>query len=152
MTDPHAIVLVDSEGNPESAYHPGALPDPEGPWSEDKTKTIAYVLEPVEDLARFMKTRYWKNNQWNDREAPDGAWYTWKDEAWVLNSTELFESIRYDRDVLLSQSDWTQLDDCKLSMEKKGEWAVYRQALRDIPATYSSVTEKSSITWPTKPS
>ena len=31
MTDPHAIVLVDSEGNPESAYHPGALPDPEGP-------------------------------------------------------------------------------------------------------------------------
>jgi hypothetical protein len=34
----------------------------------------------------------------------------------------------------LKQTDWTQLADCPLSESKKQEWAIYRQALRDIPA------------------
>lgn len=50
---------------------------------------------------------------------------------------------------LLAQSDWTQLLDAPLTPEVQGEWAVYRQALRDLP---DQVGYPDTITWPTPPS
>lgn len=41
--------------------------------------------------------------------------------------------IRLNRDKLLAVSDWTQFADSPLTDEKKKEWQVYRQALRDMP-------------------
>ena len=40
--------------------------------------------------------------------------------------------IRNYRNLLLSQSDWTQLSDAQCN---KTAWAQYRQSLRDLPAT-----------------
>ena len=51
------------------------------------------------------------------------------------------------RDGLLMQSDWTQLPDVPLSLEKKQEWGVYRQALRDLPSN----PDWPSIVFPTIP-
>ena len=45
-------------------------------------------------------------------------------DAWVL--------VRRLRNSRLTACDWTQLPDSPLTTEKKAEWAVYRQALRDI--------------------
>ena len=45
-------------------------------------------------------------------------------DAWVL--------VRRLRNSRLTATDWTQLPDSPLSSEKKAEWSVYRQALRDI--------------------
>ena len=53
------------------------------------------------------------------------------------------------RDSLLYSSDWTQLADSPLSSTKKAEWATYRQALRDLPA---STSDYDTVTWPTQPS
>ena len=39
------------------------------------------------------------------------------------------------RNVQLARSDWTQANDSPLSDEKKKEWAIYRQALRDLTKT-----------------
>lgn len=52
------------------------------------------------------------------------------------------------RDDLLLESDWTQFNDSPLSEEKKSEWAIYRQALRDVPQQdgYPDI-----INWPTIP-
>lgn len=47
--------------------------------------------------------------------------------------TELAKVIRAKRDSLLTATDWTQCVDCQLSAEKKEQYRVYRQALRDIP-------------------
>lgn len=41
--------------------------------------------------------------------------------------------IRNQRNDLLAQSDWTQLNDAPLSDDEKNAWAIYRQELRDIP-------------------
>ena len=71
------------------------------------------------------------------------ASYTDKD---VLPDTLTF--IREFRQHLLTISDWTQATDSPLSNEKKVEWAAYRQALRDLPATAS---DPSNPTWPTEP-
>jgi hypothetical protein len=59
----------------------------------------------------------------------------------------LWEDIRKQRNKLLLESDWTQLSDSPLSPEKKTEWSVYRQELRDI----TSQPDPNNIVWPTKP-
>ena len=68
-----------------------------------------------------------------------------------------YDAIRK-RNNKLRDTDWTQLPDCQLSDTKKAEWAVYRQALRDIPqrvadndkATTNPFTLDPNL-WPTKP-
>ena len=56
--------------------------------------------------------------------------------------------VRSQRDGLLRGSDWTQLGDAALGDHTAEEWATYRQALRDLPATYSRVSE---VVWPFDP-
>ena len=76
--------------------------------------------------------------------------------AWV----ELTEK----RNRKLQASDWTQLPDSPLSDSKKGEWATYRQNLREIPNNLrshenyvsdeeSNPSDNSITSWsyPTKP-
>ena len=54
-------------------------------------------------------------------------------------------TIRAERDALLSGSDWTQVADAPVD---QAAWAVYRQALRDIP---EQAGFPGSVTWPTEP-
>ena len=61
------------------------------------------------------------------------------------------------RNSLLTDSDWTQVADNKLSDAKKTEWQTYRQALRDLPTTktttYQGLVENPSHSdYPTAPS
>ena len=57
-------------------------------------------------------------------------------------------SLRLQRNELLASSDWTQFIDSPLSTEKKAEWIIYRQQLRDLPNTTVDITNPI---WPTKP-
>tara|TARA_B100000945_G_scaffold78377_1_gene60557 strand:+ start:2292 stop:2912 length:621 start_codon:yes stop_codon:yes gene_type:complete len=75
-------------------------------------------------------------------------------ESGFFNPNERTESeyikiLRERRDILLTESDWTRMDDNQLSSDKKVEWATYRQALRDLPA---NTADPSNPTFPTKPS
>ena len=55
------------------------------------------------------------------------------------------------REEELYTTDWTQIADCPLSESKKAEWAVYRQALRDL-TSHSNWPELEEEDWPTQPS
>ncbi len=55
--------------------------------------------------------------------------------------------VRVRRNRLLSESDWTQVNDVVLSNDR--EWKIYRQALRDITDT---TEDPRKLSWPTKPS
>ena len=68
-----------------------------------------------------------------------------------MSSPTCMEILRGRRSFLLQESDWTQIPDCQLTDSKKAEWATYRQALRDMPATYSSETDPLKVVWPDKP-
>lgn len=48
---------------------------------------------------------------------------------------DLLQALRDMRDVLLKESDWTQLPDCTLSEEVKNDWRIWRQSMRDITQT-----------------
>ena len=60
--------------------------------------------------------------------------------------------VRQIRDAAISGSDWTQTTDSPLTAEKRSEWQMYRQALRDLPADYSYVTSLEQVTFPDIPS
>jgi len=55
------------------------------------------------------------------------------------------QSVRVERDSLLSDSDWTQVADAPVD---KAAWASYRQALRDIPAQTGF---PKAVLWPETP-
>lgn len=57
-----------------------------------------------------------------------------------------WDQIRLQRDRLLTASDWVVLKDTNIQNEQA--WLDYRQALRDLPQTFSNPDE---VIWPTKP-
>ena len=149
----YAIALVDTEGEIFNLYAPAATLDPEGACKVGETDaTRIHITEEISDQGVWTKTHYWKDGAWKTRDNVDTDYNTWKDEAWVFDSTKFMVELRRLRDIKLYTCDWTQLDDCKLSMSKKGEWTEYRQALRDVPANNSSVTNLDKVSWPTEPS
>ena len=56
--------------------------------------------------------------------------------------------VRDQRNGQLRSTDWTQLGDAALGDHTAEEWATHRQALRDLPQTYSRVSE---VVWPNDP-
>jgi hypothetical protein len=56
--------------------------------------------------------------------------------------------LRNQRNILLTQSDWTQLPDAALTDKEKESWSKYRQALRDLPTQFTDLTK---LKFPKKP-
>lgn len=61
------------------------------------------------------------------------------------------KQLRQARNKRLENCDWTQLPDAPITDSKRGEWANYRQALRDITESFQSLKEEG-FAWPTEPS
>ena len=66
-----------------------------------------------------------------------------------VTDTQRITIMRLLRDGLLTGSDWTQMPDSPLTDSKKQEWATYRQALRDFPASW---TPADTANFPDQPS
>jgi len=81
--------------------------------------------------------------------------------GWTVTDKTSAEITEYDanvatqnrsrRDDMLSDSDWTQMNDSPLSNEAKTSWATYRQALRDI-TSHANWPNLTDADWPTEPS
>lgn len=69
------------------------------------------------------------------------------------------QNLRQQRDLLLAQTDWTQLPDVVAvhadDSSWQSNWQTYRQALRNLPDVYDGqypdVTDGSQILWPAVP-
>ena len=76
----------------------------------------------------------------------EAAWDA-QEAAWAAGENDRkAEQVRLERNTKLTSSDWTQMPD--YSGADKAAWAIYRQALRDIPQQPGFPTE---ITWPVSP-
>ena len=62
----------------------------------------------------------------------------------VVNDEENLIWLRTRRNEMLAESDWMANSDVTMS----DAWATYRQALRDITDTYTSLDD---VVWPEKP-
>ena len=81
-------------------------------------------------------------------EAVEGG--TWDGTSFgpVPITAVTWNNIRDQRERLLTNSDWTALNDAPLTVEDANAWRAYRQALRDIPQTYLNAAD---VVWPTQP-
>lgn len=113
------------------------------------------------------------NEEWVRTDYPDGSikWEMVNPPAWDgevgvdaedlkgLSQEELDAlSVKAQVDVLrthraqkLADCDWTQQPDAPITPEKKEEWKVYRQTLRDITNNITTVDEAVNFIWPTPP-
>ena len=70
-----------------------------------------------------------------------------KETEWETGSSEReLNLLRAERNTKLAETDWTQSRDVTLAND--ADWATYRQALRDITDTYTSLDD---VVWPEKP-
>ena len=94
-------------------------------------------------------------------QVPEGKQANWNGESWSVQDIAsapkpsepepeplTWGTIRAQRNQLLTQSDWTQLADASLTQEQKTAWSAYRQALRDVPSSFSIPEE---VVWPATP-
>ena len=59
-----------------------------------------------------------------------------------------WDEIRAERNLLLTQSDWTQIPDAELTPDQQNAWKEYRKELRRIPETFQTPDQ---VVWPSKP-
>jgi len=116
-------------------------------------EVTARIIPFETDTMQALNTWYWHNDQWMTRDASPNHLSVWEgpDVGWVTGESEIIDFVRNQRGIYLINSDWTQSADSPLTTEKKAEWAAYRQALRDVPANNSEVTDLNDIIWPTSP-
>jgi hypothetical protein len=70
-----------------------------------------------------------------------------KETDWESGQSERqLNALRAERNAKLAETDWTQSRDITLSND--ADWKTYRQALRDIT---DSATSLDDVTWPEKP-
>ena len=75
-------------------------------------------------------------------------------EVTRLTNAEPMRLLRVERDARIAKTDWRASSDLTLT----SAWSVYRQALRDLPASASPKLDSdgnldlTSVTWPTEPS
>jgi hypothetical protein len=106
---------------------------------------VINIIE-VESLTSFTP----ETGQLVDLDDQIGIGYYNYDGVWKMKREYLEPQVIAQRNHLLVESDIAMLPDnyAKLSEEKKTEWAIYRQALRDLPTQEGFPWD---IQWPTKP-
>lgn len=106
-----------------------------------------WVREEQEDISGALETREIESDVDNSfMEYLLPAQYLIEQED--LGNAPLMETLRIQRNILLTKSDWTQLADSPLSIEYKALWATYRQELRDFP---ENTEDPSNPEWPDFP-
>ena len=65
-----------------------------------------------------------------------------------LEAAEPMRLLRLERNKILKTSDWRVVKAIETGIPMSSEWKTYRQSLRDITKSYSSL---DTVLWPTEP-
>ena len=113
-----------------------------GPWGWSDHTVHVQVPEGIDkDILKAVKTQ-------------EGTYeFTIDEDKKAAKIANQWTSVRYQRNDKLKESDWSQFADVPLTAEKKQEWMVYRQALRDFPGslTDEEVMNLGGLVWPERP-
>lgn len=64
------------------------------------------------------------------------------------DNSDVIDYLRVNRNLLLSDTDWTQLPDAPLTKIKKAQYKAYRKALRDLPSIYDTINNIDEVIFP----
>ena len=105
--------------------------------------TIATAILSLTPGAQFVSSTTYDSIQWHSSDITKPTESEITTKIAELDAGEAKNLLRKDRNQLLTDCDWTRLDDNGIAADKKVEWATYRQQLRDLPATVTAA--KSSF-------
>lgn len=80
--------------------------------------------------------------------------HAWEGDGWVdpapqaQKDDEQWDRMRFRRNRLLADCDWTVMSDSPITGAARAEWLNYRMALRNLP---QEQTDPYNIVWPTAP-
>ena len=90
---------------------------------------------------------------WNDKNVSQPTEEEILEKLKELENAEPMRLLRWERNRRLAETDWTQSRD--VTLENDTEWKIYRQALRDLPATADPQLDNASnltnVSWPEVP-
>lgn len=102
----------------------------------------------------FVNEKYWdfESESWQDKPTkPEGGYYNWTLQGWEFDSQRFMTDLRRKRNMILSSSDWTRMDDNGLDDDTREIWAIYRQELRDITENLEGIESLDDVVWPESP-
>jgi hypothetical protein len=143
------FAFVNEHGEVVATVHPsedGAFTDGEQ-VDDDTVRSFDYA----ESDADVCENWYWRDGWQKDKPARPSEYHYWANYQWNLDEVNLAAEVRETRNRKLYRSDWTQAADSPLSDAAKAEWVTYRQALRDVPANYTTINSLDEVSWPTEP-
>ena len=91
------------------------------------------------------------NNTLRDMTAEEQAAYDARQVTPLSALNQSLSDLRENRNKLLQECDWIELNNSPLTSSKKTEWQTYRTKLRDITNGLDTVDKVKAVTWPTKP-
>ena len=91
------------------------------------------------------------NNTLRDMTAEEQAAYDARQVTPLSALNQSLSDLRENRNKLLQECDWIELNNAPLTSSKKTEWQTYRTKLRDITNGLDTVDKVKAVTWPTKP-
>lgn len=110
-----------------------------------------YVIEEYYDPNKYYIDV--KNNKAIEipEQPSENHKFNYKTKQWELfvPIENIEQEVKWKRNLLLQQSDWTQIPNNPLTTEKQQEWATYRQELRDIT---NQTGYPFDVVWPVPPS
>lgn len=66
----------------------------------------------------------------------------------AVDNSIFIDELRLNRNMLLSEIDWTQMPDAPLSDAQKSQYRKYRKALRDLPSKYGTINSIDEVVYP----
>ena len=66
-----------------------------------------------------------------------------------LEAAQPLQDLRAERNKRLAACDWVAIRAAETGIAAPADWTAYRQALRDVPASYGSLND---VVWPASPS
>ena len=124
--------------------------------TEAQLDAIALDFSPKASGVPSFVSEGWKGDF--DEHSDLVAWTEAKTKTASTEDTLIMA--RNERDTKLSESDWIAIKASEEGVAVSNNWKTYRQALRDLPASWSpklgwddtTGVIVTNVTWPTKPS
>lgn len=129
--------------HPENGQFLGTSEADESPLEPGVFLVPAYATADAPPSVEEGHRAVWNNGSWSVEPIPEPIP---EPEPEPIPIT--WDTVRAQRNSLLTQCDWTQLADAPLSPEQKSAWSAYRQQLRSVPQTFET---PEAVVWPSQP-
>lgn len=148
----HFYIIVDEEGNILQSMQTAVGEFTEGQVLPDGGIVRDYSHEPFDIQNKYFDLEGVLQDIPPKPSNGDQDKWHFSAREWTFDYAAVQQEIAMLRLWKLGTSDWTQVPDSPLDAQKKQEWRVYRQALRDLPPSITgSEMSVDDVPWPTMP-